>query len=519
MGSRPEDYSVIPRRVCEEMRRRWPEWKAEWEAEDAIVLALHDAMNRRALGRRVVTMASDAAEQARRSDNPVRIRRESLMRSFQLFEYAIGVKPGTMHTPDRYAKAAEMLFIDGDADGSAILNNFSRLLRVPEPFRHRPETPADRLASRILFGEPMPVGAHHRAWCSRHHTWRMFPAEGPWTWNWSSAVRSSGGRPWRGTDGSQYALFHAEGMPGGPFPAIGIRTSAGQDEAMVFRQESDARRWLAGRAPGASGPLCTTADGGPATGTVYEEEILARLLKDPDEPALHGLIPDICLFTSHLRAELYWAVTRWEPGQVREKFADAMLRAPGWALRETGWDGRRALAYLDRLQVTPATPAQAHRAGVELRSAWEHAQKDGDIVLTADSDLSQLAKRPDLVRDAGLEVKKREEFDFGRISIRGANADIDRALSHPFIPEYIELGETPGPRDRWLLSRPPRAMSYRERENYRRVQEERGVKPPSRRLPLPTLDDQRKQRKLPGRKRAVQPPPPLPDSQDQIQRH
>jgi hypothetical protein len=156
---------------------------------------------------------------------------------------------------------------------------------------------------------------------------------------------------------------------------------------------------------------------------------------------------------------------------------------------------------------------------MELRSAWEYAQKDGDIVLTADSDLRQLAKRPDLVRDSGLEVKKAEKFDFGRISIRGATPEIDDWLGTPVIPEYIVLDEAPGLRERGLLSPPPRAMSYRERENYRRVQEERGVKLPSRRLPLPTLDDQRKQRKLPGRKRAVQPPPPLPDSQDQIQRH
>jgi hypothetical protein len=233
--------SPIPDHVLKEIGRQWPAWEAEQKAEDAIVLALHDAMSSRALGRRIVTMSFGAAEQARHSDNPARIRRESLMRSFQLFEYAIGVKPGTMHTPDRYAKAAEMLFIDGDADGSAVLNNFSRLLRVPEPFRRRPGTPADKLASRILFGEPQSVGAHQRRWCSRHHTWRMFPAEGPWTWNWHSTARSFGGRPRRGADGSQYALFHAEGMPGGPFPA-GIRTSAGQDEAMVFRQESDACR-------------------------------------------------------------------------------------------------------------------------------------------------------------------------------------------------------------------------------------------------------------------------------------
>jgi hypothetical protein len=512
----PDSGELIPDHVLREMRRRRPEWEAEQKAEDAIVLALHDAMNRPGLGRRIVAMSVDAAAEARRSGDPAKIRRESMMRSFQLFEYAIGVKAGTMHTPERYAKAAEMLFMDGDADGSAILNTFSRLLHVPEPFNHHPKGPAGTLASRVLFGEPQPVGAHQRRWCARHHAWRMFPADGPWTWNWSGAFRSYGCRPWRGADGSRYAFFRAEGMPGGPLPAVGIRTSAGQDEALVFHQESDARQWLANRGSAATGPLRTTADdGGPSTRTVYEEELLARLLKDPDEPALTGLIPDIAMFTSHLRAELYWAVTRWEPGQVREKFADAMLGAPGWALRETGWDARRALAYLDRLQATPVTPAQAHRAGLELRSAWEYAQKDPDIVLTADSDLRQLVKRPDLAAKAGLALTRREEFDFGRISIRGTTPEVDSWLGTPVIPDYIDLAEAPGLRGR-DPGPPPRAMSYREREDYRRLQEERGDPQPSRRLPLMTTSEQREQRQLPGRRDAVQPPPPLPDPGGQI---
>jgi hypothetical protein len=507
---------LIPDRVWKEMRRQWPDWEADQKAEDAIVLALHDAMNRPGLGRRMVAMSAEAAAEARHSDDPAKIRRESRMRAFRLFEYAIGVKPGTMHTPERYAKAAEMLFLDGDADGSAILNEFSRLLHVPEPFKRPPQGPADALASRVLFGEPQPVGAHHRRWCARHHTWRMFPAGGPWTWNWSS---SCGGRPWRGADGSRYAFFHAEGMPGGPLPAAGIRTSAGQDEAMVFHDESGARQWLADRGPAAHGPLRTTADGGPPISTVYEEEILARLLKDPDEPALTGLIPDIAMFTSHLRAELYWAVTRWEPDQVREKFAGAMLRAPGWALPETGWDARRALAYLDRLQATPVTPAQAHRAGLELRSAWEYAQKDPDIVLTADSDLRQLAKRPDLAEKAGLALSKPEEFNFGRISIRGATPEIDSWLGTPVIPDYIDLAEAPGLRGRDAGPPPPRALSYREREDYRRLQAARGDPRRSRRLPVATTaSEQREQRRLPGRRRAVQPPPPLPDPGGRIQK-
>jgi hypothetical protein len=502
----PDNGELIPDHVLREMRRRRPEWEAEQKAEDAIVLALHDAMNRPGLGRRIVTMTSSA--QARNGEDPAKIRRESQMRAFQLFEYAIGIKAGTMHTPERYAKAAEMLFLDGDADGSAILNTFSRLLHVQEPFKRPPKGPAGTLASRVLFGEPQSVGAHQRRWCARHHTWRMFPADGPWTWNWSGAFHSYSGRPWRGADGSRYAFFRAEGMPGGPLPAVGIRASAGQDEAMLFHHESDARQWLADRGPAANGPLRTTADG-PPTRTVYEEEILARLLKDPDEPALTGLIPDICMFTSHLRAELYWAVTRWEPGEVREKFADAMLRAPGWALRETGWEGRRALAYLDRLQATRVTPAQAHRAGLELRSAWEYAQKDPDIVLTADSDLRQLAKRPDLAAKAGLALTRPEEFDFGRIGIRGATHEVDSWLGRPVIPDYIVLAEAPGLRGRGL-GPPPRAMSYRERENYRQLRKERGDPQPSPRLPLMMAREQEEQRRSPAQQRAVQPPPPLP---------
>jgi len=141
-----------------------------------------------------------------------------------------------------------------------------------------------------------------------------------------------------------------------------------------FGTDRAADGWLASRSVVGTGPLPTTADG-PACRTVREDEILARLLRDPGSGTLRALASENT-WTSHLRAELFGALRRRRDGAipdataVRLQYQHSLERAPGWALREIGWPhAHRAMRYLDRLLATEVTEGQAVAAAQALTAA------------------------------------------------------------------------------------------------------------------------------------------------------
>jgi hypothetical protein len=178
------------------------------------------------------------------------------------------------------------------------------------------------------------------------------------------------GKPGHGLDGAWYtpAWYPRSGKP-----AVVVTTSAMTEEVVPFASIGDARGWLASRAPGAAGPLMTTADG-PVTRTVREEEVLAWLLRSPLDTAAMtgGLAPGA--WTTHLRAELaaalrFASTTGGTPGYgvLAEAFGRRLLRAPGWAGQDIGWPAAtRAMTYLQRLAATSVTREQAHHAASSL---------------------------------------------------------------------------------------------------------------------------------------------------------
>lgn len=204
--------------------------------------------------------------------------------------------------------------------------------------------------------------------------------------------------------------------------------------------------------------------------TVSEDEILARLLNHPEDSRLRDLVGED-MFTSHLRAELFRATADGgRPDRVRSRFADAMLRAPGWALPHIGGPGGTgAMRYLDRLQATEVTARQA------VTAAHEAEERHTDIVLTADSDLRQVLNRRQRIQDAGLAIDE---------------SPPDPSLVIKATPELIRRADEQNEQDR------------RERERREQLRQDRAA-----RMKLAARNVAAA--KIPKPRPPVQPPPPV----------
>lgn len=181
-----------------------------------------------------------------------------------------------------------------------------------------------------------------------------------------------------------------------------------------------------------------------------EEQILARLLRHPDDAALRDLVTGDT-FTSDLRAEAWHAASGGDPALARDRFTAAMLRAPGWALPDTGWPGHdRAHRLLERLLATPVSDGQARSAAETVAAMQKQAENDCGIVLTPDSDLRLLARRPDRIKEAGITLAKPpppEDETVLNVSLRIHDPDLERAIERGDIPnEFRFFGDMPGPR-------------------------------------------------------------------------
>ena len=169
-----------------------------------------------------------------------------------------------------------------------------------------------------------------------------------------------------GIDGAHYSRAY---YPRSGKPAIVITTSALTEEIVNFANTEDAAAWLASRSAGISGPLPTSTTG-PASRTAREEELLAYLAREPSRGTRLAGMAGPATFTTHLRAELF-AALRWAtavggtPGYsvIAEAYGRRLLRAPADAAEDIGWpNATRAMAYLNRLVVTPVTESQAATA-------------------------------------------------------------------------------------------------------------------------------------------------------------
>ena len=169
-----------------------------------------------------------------------------------------------------------------------------------------------------------------------------------------------------GIDGAHYSRAY---YPRSGKPAIVITTSAMTEEIVNFANTQDAAAWLASRSAGITGPLPTSATG-PASRTAREEELLAFLAREPGRGTRLAGMAGPATFTTHLRAELF-AALRWAtaaggtPGYsvIAEAYGRRLLRAPADAAEDIGWpNATRAMAYLNRLVVTPVTESQAAAA-------------------------------------------------------------------------------------------------------------------------------------------------------------
>jgi hypothetical protein len=176
-----------------------------------------------------------------------------------------------------------------------------------------------------------------------------------------------------GIDGAHYSRAY---YPRSGKPAIVITTSAMTEEIVNFANTQDAAAWLAARSAKITGPLPTSATG-PSSRTAREEELLAFLAREPSRGARLAAMAGPATFTTHLRAELF-AALRWAtaaggtPGYsvITEAYGRRLLRAPADAAGDIGWpNATRAMAYLNRLVVTPVTESQAATAASLLAAA------------------------------------------------------------------------------------------------------------------------------------------------------
>jgi hypothetical protein len=189
-----------------------------------------------------------------------------------------------------------------------------------------------------------------------------------------------------GIDGAHYSRAY---YPRSGTPAIVITTSAMTEEIVNFANTADAAAWLASRSAGITGPLPTTATG-PTSRTAREEELLAFLAREPGQGTRLAAMAGPATFTTHLRAELF-AALRWAtaaggtPGYsvIAEAYGRRLLRAPADAAEDIGWpNATRAMAYLNRLVVTPVTESQA-AAAAGLLAAVDVAASQARQQMTA----------------------------------------------------------------------------------------------------------------------------------------
>jgi hypothetical protein len=273
---------------------------------------------------------------------------DACLRARQFLERAVGADPARVFTAAEYMQMAHILHGTGrGADGDVLesLAGIDAELQASRPwwdqrYRHRAQTAAERDAdAQIRAGTVIERG-----------------------------------QPGHGTDGAWYTRAY---YPRTGRPAVVVTTSAMTEEIVPFASTQAADTWLASRAPGARGPLMTTTTG-PVTRCGREEEILAWMLREPGAIRATASLASDPAWTTHLRAELF-AALRWldpgsgeapEPDAVLGAFGRRLLRAPGWAAADIGWpDADRALAYVQRLAVTPVTTAQAYAAGQALAAA------------------------------------------------------------------------------------------------------------------------------------------------------
>ncbi len=192
-----------------------------------------------------------------------------------------------------------------------------------------------------------------------------------------------------GIDGAHYSRAY---YPRSGMPAIVITTSAMTEEIVNFANTQDAAGWLAARSAGITGPLPTSATG-PSSRTAREEELLAFLVREPGRGTGLAGMAGPATFTTHLRAELF-AALRWAtavggvPGYsvIAEAYGRRLLRAPADAAGDIGWpNATRAMAYLDRLVVTPVTESQATVAARLLAAADTAASQARQQIAAAPS--------------------------------------------------------------------------------------------------------------------------------------
>lgn len=304
------------------------------------------------------TIARGEEELRRLGAGPGLVEEVPRLRALQLFTYAARVPPGTVHTRHEFRMAALLARKAGHEQAARNLEHFALVVDNDGEMGYRWEHHFD--------GDVEP---YHRRWSARHHAWAQFAgidlARLP-----AGPVREHG-RTWHGADGAQYVRASCEGLPGGPVPAVVVRTSAARAEVVAFDSDGAANAWLSARSVLGTGAVPTTADG-PACRAVREDEILVRLLRDPANGELRALAGEKT-WTSHLRAELFDALRVGRDDAVpdveaiRRRYQDGLERAPGWALREIGWPhADRAMRYLDRLRATEVTEGQAIAAAQAL---------------------------------------------------------------------------------------------------------------------------------------------------------
>lgn len=265
---------------------------------------------------------------------------DSCLHARQFLEQSLGTDRGSPLTGADYQRAASLL----DASGKTQLG-----------------AAMDALASVSWELEAATAGWHER-YAARPHTQPERIAAGQI--RNGDVVESGHAGP--GIDGAHYSRAY---YPRSGKPAIVITTSAMTEEIVNFANTRDAATWLALRSSGTTGQLPTTMTG-PTSRTVREEELLAFLVREPGQGAALAATAGPATFTTHLRAELFAAV-RWAtatggtPGYsvIADAYGRRLLRAPADAAGDIGWpNATRAMAYLDRLVVTPVTESQATAA-------------------------------------------------------------------------------------------------------------------------------------------------------------
>lgn len=271
---------------------------------------------------------------------------DSCLHARQFLEQSLGSGQGSPLTSADYQRAASLLDGNGKTQLGAAMDDLASVSWELEAatagwhrrYATRPQTQPERIAAGQIRNGDVVESGH----------------AGP------------------GIDGAHYSRAY---YPRSGKPAVVITTSAMTEEIVNFANTRDAAAWLAARSAGITGPLPTSVTG-PASRTAREEELLAFLVRDPGQSARLAGMAGPATFTTHLRAELF-AALRWvsagggTPGYsvIAGAYGRRLLRAPADAAGDIGWpDATRAMAYLNRLVVTPVTESQATAAAGLLAS-------------------------------------------------------------------------------------------------------------------------------------------------------